>query len=91
MIISLFREKIEADDGATLNLDWLIDHDKTTDDSPVFLVLPGLTGHSHSSYLVHIIDQAYKLGWKVVVFVYPGTDYTKVSVCFFNSLYAINY
>lgn len=78
---NLNREYIKADDNAVLNLDWLIDEEKTNDDSPVLLVLPGVTGHSRSSYLIHIIEKSYRMGWKVVVLVYPGTDYSKIYVC----------
>ena len=76
------REQIEADDGALLNLDWLSPPD-VEDDAPVMIVLPGITGHSKSGYLVHMVHGAYKHGWRVVVVVYPGTDMSKIKTARF--------
>lgn len=47
------------------------------------IVLPGITGHSKSGYLVHMVHGAYKHGWRVVVLVYPGTDLSKVKTARF--------
>lgn len=76
------REQLEADDGALLNLDWLSPPEATAD-SPVMIILPGITGHSKSGYLVHMVHGAYKKGWRVVVLVYPGTDMSKVKTARF--------
>lgn len=71
------REQVKADDDAMLNLDWL-EPANAQSDSPVLVVLPGITGHSRSGYLVHLVAGAYNRGWRVVVLVYPGTDLSKV-------------
>lgn len=76
------REQLKADDDALLNLDWLSPPEAEAD-APVMIVLPGITGHSKSGYLVHMVHGAYKKGWRVVVLVYPGTDMTKVKTARF--------
>jgi abhydrolase domain-containing protein 1/3 len=76
------REQVKADDGAMLNLDWL-EPETADENTPVLIVLPGITGHSKSGYLVHLVNGAYSHGWRVVVLVYPGTDLSKVSTARF--------
>jgi predicted alpha/beta-fold hydrolase len=71
-----------ADDGAMLNVDWL-EPPTAKDDAPVLVVLPGITGHSMSGYLVHLVEGAYNRGWRVAVLVYPGTDLSKVKTARF--------
>lgn len=65
-----------------LNLDWLEPADAQSD-APVLVVLPGITGHSRSGYLVHMVEGVYKRGWRAVVLVYPGTDLSKVATARF--------
>jgi predicted alpha/beta-fold hydrolase len=38
------------------------------------ILLPGVTGHSASPYLTHVIDEATRSGWRVVTMIYPGFD-----------------
>lgn len=76
------REQIRSDDNAMLNLDWLV-HPNSPPDAPVLVVLPGITGHSRSGYLVNLVHEMYKLHWKVCVIVYPGTDMSDVQTARF--------
>jgi hypothetical protein len=76
------REQVKSDDGALLNLDWL-ESESASEETPVLIVLPGITGHSKSGYLVHLVNGAYTHGWRVVVLVYPGTDLSKVATARF--------
>lgn len=73
---------MESDDGAMLNLDWL-EPESADEKTPVLLVLPGITGHSKSGYLVHLVNGAFTHGWRVVVLVYPGTDLSQIATARF--------
>jgi len=65
-----------------LNLDWL-EPESTVESAPVLIILPGITGHSKSGYLVHLVNGAFEHGWRVAVLVYPGTDLSKVKTARF--------
>ncbi|XP_059662142.1 embryogenesis-associated protein EMB8 [Cornus florida] len=56
------------DDGA-VSLDWVSgDDDQLPPDSPVLILLPGLTGGSEDTYVRHMLVRARSKGWRVVVF-----------------------
>lgn len=76
------REYIESDDCAILNLDWLEPKD-CNNKTPILVVLPGMTGHSQSGYLVYLVQKAFENGWRVVVLVYPGTDLSTIKTARF--------
>ena len=44
------------------------------DDAPVLILLPGLTGGSHDSYVRHMVGAASKNGMRAVVFNSRGTS-----------------
>ncbi|KYO35224.1 phospholipase ABHD3 [Alligator mississippiensis] len=71
------NELIKTTDGGQISLDWFDNNDSVRypDDStrPTILVLPGLTGTSKESYVLHMIQQSKKLGYRCVVFNNRGT------------------
>lgn len=59
-------------DGGEVCLDW-IGPKNSSDDSPICLFLPGLTGHSQSEYIKSFVNVArYRLGARCVVFNFRG-------------------
>ncbi|XP_078396749.1 phospholipase ABHD3 isoform X1 [Cetorhinus maximus] len=66
------NELIKTADGGHISLDWN-DHDDNTlypvpATRPTILILPGLTGTSKESYIVHMVKQSEILGYRCVVF-----------------------
>ncbi|XP_053099083.1 phospholipase ABHD3 [Hemicordylus capensis] len=70
------NELIKAMDGGQISLDWFDNNDsKCYPDSnmrPTILLLPGLTGTSRESYILHMIQQSKTLGYRCAVFNYRG-------------------
>ncbi|KAF7246325.1 Phospholipase ABHD3, partial [Varanus komodoensis] len=70
------NELIAAKDGGQISLDWFDNHDSTrypdSSTRPTILLLPGLTGTSRESYILHMIQQSKALGYRCVVFNYRG-------------------
>lgn len=60
------RELLTLKDGGEIALDW--SEQNCTDDSPVILILPGLTGASQSEYIKCLVSAANGIGARVVVF-----------------------
>ncbi|XP_063079011.1 phospholipase ABHD3-like isoform X2 [Engraulis encrasicolus] len=66
------NERLGMRDGGQVCLDWL-DNDESRrypDASvrPIILVLPGLTGNSRQTYVLHAVQQATEQGYRCVVF-----------------------
>lgn len=61
-----FREILTLKDGGEVALDWM--DNNCSDDSPVILLLPGLTGASQSEYIKCLVTTACDIGARVVVF-----------------------
>ncbi|KAJ6662146.1 hypothetical protein lerEdw1_012611 [Lerista edwardsae] len=75
--IGFYSEHIKAADGGQISLDWFDNKDSIhyPDSSirPTILLLPGLTGTSRESYILHMIEQSKTLGYRCVVFNYRGS------------------
>ncbi|QCD88899.1 Alpha/Beta hydrolase fold [Vigna unguiculata] len=67
--VRLRRECLRTQDGGAVALDWAAGDDRRLPpDSPVLILLPGLTGGSEDSYVRHMLIRARSNGWRVVVF-----------------------
>ncbi|XP_057714445.1 phospholipase ABHD3 isoform X2 [Corythoichthys intestinalis] len=66
------NELIKAADGGQISLDWFDNDDSLTHPDPAarptVLLLPGLTGTSRESYILHMVEQSRDLGYRAVVF-----------------------
>ncbi|KAG8133517.1 hypothetical protein E2320_011290, partial [Naja naja] len=61
------NELITATDGGQISLDWFDNHNSIqypdSKTRPTILLLPGLTGTSKESYILHMIQQSKALGY----------------------------
>ncbi|KAK4262949.1 hypothetical protein QN277_028436 [Acacia crassicarpa] len=63
------RQCIHTKDGGVVALDWVSGDDRLfPPNSPILILLPGLTGGSEASYARHLLVRARSKGWRVVVF-----------------------
>uniref|UniRef100_A0A3Q4HNV2 Phospholipase ABHD3 n=1 Tax=Neolamprologus brichardi TaxID=32507 RepID=A0A3Q4HNV2_NEOBR len=70
--VSYRNELIRTVDGGQISLDWLDNQASVTypesSTRPTVLILPGITGNSQQSYVLHAISQATRHGYRCVVF-----------------------
>nr|XP_025888266.1 embryogenesis-associated protein EMB8 isoform X2 [Solanum lycopersicum] len=67
--LRLRRECLRTKDDGSIALDWVSGDDRSLPpDSPLLILLPGLTGGSDDSYVRHMLLRARSRGWRVVVF-----------------------
>eukprot|EP00262_Sarcandra_glabra_P002106 TRINITY_DN12365_c0_g1_i1.p1 TRINITY_DN12365_c0_g1~~TRINITY_DN12365_c0_g1_i1.p1 ORF type:complete len:375 (-),score=31.63 TRINITY_DN12365_c0_g1_i1:252-1376(-) len=67
--ITFRRECLRTRDDGSLALDWVSGDERTLPvESPVLILLPGLTGGSGDTYVRHMLVRARSNGWRVVVF-----------------------
>ncbi|XP_065483379.1 phospholipase ABHD3 isoform X4 [Caloenas nicobarica] len=66
------NELIKTADGGQISLDWFDNNDSLyypdASTRPTVVLLPGLTGTSKESYILHMIHQSETLGYRCVVF-----------------------
>ncbi|XP_062849533.1 phospholipase ABHD3 isoform X2 [Trichomycterus rosablanca] len=74
--VSYRNELIPAPDGGQISLDWF-DNDESlshpeSSTRPTVLLLPGLTGTSRESYILHMVQQSRELGYRMMLANYLG-------------------
>ena len=76
------------DDGGVVALDWGILDDSTPcsqkvlgkKETPVLLILPGITGCSMDNYVLHLVEDGLRQGYRPVVFNQRGNGGLKLKV-----------
>lgn len=68
------------EDGGQVALDW--DYPtKADENTPIILILPGLTGDSQASYVKKFVISGVDEGFRMVVFNYRGLGGIPLKVC----------
>lgn len=84
--VRLRRECLRTKDDGAVALDWVCGDDRVLPgDSPLLILLPGLTGWSGDAYVRNMLVRARKKGWRVVVFNSRGCGYSPVTTPQFYS------
>ncbi|GMY30634.1 embryogenesis-associated protein EMB8-like [Fagus crenata] len=84
--VRLRRECLRTKDNGSVSLDWVSGDDRhLPSDSPLLILLPGLTGGSGDTYVRHMLVRARNKGWRVVVFNSRGCGYSPVTTPQFYS------
>ncbi|MBA0588983.1 hypothetical protein Gorai_017758, partial [Gossypium raimondii] len=84
--VRLRRECLRTQDGGAVALDWVAgDQYQLPPDSPILILMPGLTGGSENSYPRHMLTKARSKGWRVVVFNSRGCGNSPVTTPQFYS------
>lgn len=76
------REVLDLPDGGQLALDWL--EDGCASNSPILLILPGLTGSSQAEYIRCLVKAVNRSGFRTVVFNNRGLGGIQLKVLFAN-------
>ncbi|TSL47545.1 Protein ABHD1 [Bagarius yarrelli] len=67
-------EIIRTSDGGQLSLDWVDNPDSVnypqSSSRPTVLILPGLTGNSRQTYVLHMVQQAVRHGYRMLLLNY---------------------
>lgn len=84
--VQLRRECLRTRDNGAVALDWISGDDHLLPpDSPILILLPGLTGGSQDTYVRHMLVRARKKAWRVVVFNGRGCAHSPVTTPQFYS------
>ncbi|XP_031262756.1 embryogenesis-associated protein EMB8 isoform X1 [Pistacia vera] len=84
--VRLKRECLRTKDDGSVALDWVSgDHQRLPPDSPLLILLPGLTGGSQDTYVRHMLVRARRKGWRAVVFNSRGCGESPVTTSQFYS------
>ncbi|KAF9602283.1 hypothetical protein IFM89_026400 [Coptis chinensis] len=84
--VKLRRECLRTADDGSVSLDWVVGDDSALPaESPVLILLPGLTGGSGDTYVQHMLVRARSNKWRVVVFNSRGCGNSPVTTCQFYS------
>ena len=84
----VYREILTLDDGGVVALDWgLLEHSTPSSretlgrsDTPILLILPGITGCSMDNYILHLVEDGLLQGYRPVVFNQRGNGGIKLKV-----------
>ncbi|KAL8520541.1 hypothetical protein ACS0TY_011170 [Phlomoides rotata] len=80
------RECLRTNDDGAVSLDWVSGDDRClSSESPVLILLPGLTGGSEDTYVRHMLLRARSKGWRTVVFNSRGCGNSPVTTAQFYS------
>lgn len=67
-VVSSHSEVISTADGGQISLDWTDNEGSAqfpeSSSRPTVLLLPGLTGNSHQSYILHLVQRARTDGYR---------------------------
>lgn len=84
--VRLRRECLRTKDDGAISLDWVSGDDRQLPvESPVLILMPGLTGGSQDTYVRHMLVRAKSNGWRVVVFNSRGCGESPVTTPQFYS------
>lgn len=70
--LQVARERLELDDGDFLNLAWLPEPDGAAADTPLVMVMHGLTGSIDSKYARGLLRVVQGLGWRGLLLHFRG-------------------
>ena len=69
------HERLELDDGDFLDLAWLPEPAAATDDTPLVVILHGLTGSIESKYARGLLRELQGLGWRGLLMHFRGAGH----------------
>ncbi|KAJ7513814.1 hypothetical protein O6H91_23G015900 [Diphasiastrum complanatum] len=94
-IVNYSRQLFSTPDGGTIALDWVKSIGRyhmtkeqfpASDETPIVVVIPGLTSDSTDAYVKHLVAMLYSHGWKAVVANHRGLGGVSItSDCFYNA------
>ena len=77
------RDLVRLEDGGEAALDWAIFvhvEDTFSTDTPILILMPGLTGGNHDIYIADTIYEAAKYGYKAALLNHRGCSNSKLKV-----------